>query len=73
MAAVTAIWPIRLNQPVNQPQAGPPSLDAQKYSAPAVGMDEAISPMAIATRTQNTPTSSQPQVIATGPPLLNAM
>ena len=30
IAAVTAIWPIRLNQPVNQPQAGPPSFDAQK-------------------------------------------
>ena len=29
MAAVTAIWPTRLNQPVNQPQAGLPSLDDQ--------------------------------------------
>ncbi len=73
IAAVTAISPTRLNQPVNQPQAGPPSLEAQKYSPPAVGIDEAISPIAIATSTQNTPTSSQPQVTATGPPLLNAM
>ena len=29
MAAVTAIWPIRLNQPVVQPQPGPPSFEAQ--------------------------------------------
>ena len=29
MAAVTAICPIRLNQPVAQPQPGLPSLDAQ--------------------------------------------
>ena len=29
MAAVTAIWPMRLNQPVNQPQAGLPSFEAQ--------------------------------------------
>ena len=29
MAAVTAICPIRLNQPVNQPHAGLPSFDAQ--------------------------------------------
>ena len=29
IAAVTAIWPIRLNQPVNQPQAGLPSFDDQ--------------------------------------------
>ena len=58
---------------MNQPHAGPPSLDAQKYSAPAVGIAEAISPMAIATSTQKAPTSSQPHVIATGPPLLNAM
>jgi hypothetical protein len=29
--------------------------------------------MAIATNTQNTPTTSQPQVITTGPPLLKAM
>jgi hypothetical protein len=74
MAEVTAIWPTRLNQPVNQPQAGPPSLEAQKYSAPAVGIDEAISAIAIAiaTNTENTPTSSQPHVMATGPPLLNA-
>ncbi len=36
-------------------------------------MDEAISPMAIATRMQNAPTSSQPHVITTGPPLLNPM
>ena len=68
MAAVTAICPTRLNQPVNQPQAGLPSFDDQKYSAPAVGIDEAISPMAIDTRIENAPTSSQPQVIATGPP-----
>src|SRR2546422_977434 len=45
MEAVTAIWPTRLNQPVNQPHAGPPSLEAQKYSAPAVGIEEAISPI----------------------------
>jgi hypothetical protein len=73
MAAVTAIWPTRLNQPVNQPQAGPPSRLAQKYSPPAVGIAEAISPMASATRMQNPPTSSQPHVMATGPPLLKAM
>ena len=30
IAAVTAIWPTRLNQPVNQPQPGLPSFDAQK-------------------------------------------
>ena len=30
IAAVTAICPIRLNQPVNQPQPGPPSFDDQK-------------------------------------------
>src|SRR5713101_4607841 len=29
IAAVTAIWPMRLNQPVNHPQAGLPSLDDQ--------------------------------------------
>ena len=29
IAAVTAIWPIRLNQPVNQPQPGLPSFDDQ--------------------------------------------
>ncbi len=29
MAAVTAICPIRLNQPVNHPQAGLPSFDDQ--------------------------------------------
>ncbi len=29
IAAVTAIWPIRLNQPVNQPQPGLPSRDDQ--------------------------------------------
>ena len=68
MAAVTEICPTRLNQPVNQPQAGLPSLDAQKYRAPAVGIAEAISPMAIATRIEKPPTISQPQVIATGPP-----
>src|SRR5690606_30034944 len=73
MAAVTAISPTRLNHPVNQPHAGPPSLDAQKYSAPAVGMAEAISPIAMATSTQKKPTRSQPHVMATGPPLLNAM
>jgi hypothetical protein len=28
IAAVTAICPTRLNQPVNQPQAGLPSFDA---------------------------------------------
>jgi hypothetical protein len=27
IAAVTPIWPIRLNQPENQPQAGDPSFD----------------------------------------------
>src|SRR2546429_4445743 len=72
MAEVTAIWPRRLNHPVNQPQAGPPSLDAQKYRAPAVGIEDAISAIAMATSTHNTPTNSQPHVIATGPPLLNA-
>jgi hypothetical protein len=61
-----------LNQPVNHPHAGPPSRDAQKYSAPAVGMDEAISAIAIATSAVNTLTSTQPQMIATGPPLFNA-
>jgi len=32
IAAVTAIWPTRLNQPVNQPQPGVPpgSFDDQK-------------------------------------------
>ena len=68
MAAVTEICPTRLNQPVNQPHAGLPSFDDQKYRAPAVGIDEAISPIAIDTRIENAPTSSQPQVIATGPP-----
>jgi hypothetical protein len=29
IAAVTAIWPMRLNQPVNQPHAGLPSRDDQ--------------------------------------------
>jgi len=29
MAAVTPIWPMRLNQPVNQPHAGEPSFDDQ--------------------------------------------
>jgi hypothetical protein len=29
MPAVMAIWPTRLNQPVNQPHAGPPIFDAQ--------------------------------------------
>ena len=29
MAAVTATWPMRLNQPVAQPQPGLPSFDAQ--------------------------------------------
>ena len=29
IAAVTAICPIRLNQPVNQPHAGLPSFEAQ--------------------------------------------
>src|SRR5204863_8285396 len=70
IAAVTAIWPMRLNQPVNQPQAGLPSFDAQKYRPPAVGYVEAISPIARATNVQNRPTISQPQVIATGPPWL---
>jgi len=37
IAAVTAIWPTRLNHPVNQPQAGLPSFDDQKYRPPAVG------------------------------------
>ncbi len=64
---------MRLNQPVNQPQAGPPRRLAQKYNAPAVGIAEAISPMAIATSTQKTPTSSHPHVTATGPPLAKAM
>ncbi len=73
MEAVTAIWPTRLNQPVNQPHAGPPSLEAQKYSAPAVGIEEAISPIAIEMSTQKNPTTSQPQVMATGPPLLKPM
>ncbi len=72
MEAVTAIWPIRPNQPVNQPQAGPPSLEAQKYNAPAVGIEEAISAIAIAMRMLKNPTNSQPQVMATGPPLLKA-
>ena len=58
---------------MNQPHAGLPSLDAQKYRAPAVGIDEAISPIAIETMMEKAPTSSQPQVIATGPPLLKAM
>ncbi len=53
---------------MNQPQAAPPSRDDQKYKAPAVGMAEAISPIAIATSTHMPPTSSQPQVIAMGPP-----
>ena len=57
---------------MNQPHAGPPSLEAQKYRAPAVGIAEAISPIAMATSTQKAPTSSQPQVMATGPPLLKA-
>ena len=73
MAAVTEICPTRLNQPVNQPHPGPPSVDDQKYSAPAVGIDEAISPMAIATSTENAPTSSHPHVTATGPPYAKAM
>src|SRR5690349_17453950 len=71
IAAVTAICPIRLNQPVNQPHAGLPSFDAQKYRPPAVGYVEAISPIAIATNVQKKPTISQPHVIATGPPWLN--
>ena len=29
IAAVTAIWPIRLNQPVNHPHPGLPSFDDQ--------------------------------------------
>ena len=53
---------------MNQPHAGLPSLDDQKYRAPAVGIDEAISPIAIDTRIEKAPTSSQPQVMATGPP-----
>ncbi len=73
MAAVTEIWPTRLNQPVNQPHAGLPSLDAQKYRAPAVGIDEAISPIAIEMMIEKAPTISQPQVMATGPPKLKAM
>ena len=70
---MTAIWPTRLNQPVNQPHAGLPSFEPQKYRPPAVGYFEAISPIASATSVQNTPTISQPQVIATGPPWLNAI
>ena len=73
IAAVTAIWPSRLNQPVNQPQAGLPSFDDQKYRPPAVGYVEAISPIASETMMQKKPTSSQPHVIATGPPWLNAI
>jgi hypothetical protein len=38
-----------------------------------VGIAEATSPMARATTMQKLPTSSQPQVTATGPPLLKAM
>src|SRR5438445_11834405 len=72
IAAVTAIWPTRLNQPVNQPHAGLPSFDAQKYRPPAVGYFDAISPIPRATSVQNRPTISQPQVLATGPPWLAA-
>src|SRR2546423_11295286 len=70
IAAVTAIWPMRLNQPVNHPQAGLPSFDAQKYRPPAVGYVDAISPIASATNVQKRPTINQPQVMATGPPWL---
>ena len=38
-----------------------------------MGIDDAISAIASATMVQKPPTSSQPQVTATGPPLLNAM
>src|SRR5215470_16735457 len=73
IAAVTAIWPTRLNQPVNQPHAGLPSFEDQKYRPPAVGYVEAISPIASDTMMQKNPTISQPHVIATGPPWLNAI
>ncbi len=41
--------------------------------APAVGIAEAISPIARPTKMHITPTSTQPQITATGPPLLKAM
>ena len=73
--AVTAIWPTRLNHPVNQPHPGlPPGIfDDQKYNPPAVGYVEAISPSASETKMQKPPTISHPHVIATGPPWLNAI
>src|SRR3954464_9097097 len=76
MAAVTATSPRKLNQPTYQAQAARlrrARRPAQKYSPPAVGYTEQISPMASATHSTKRPTSGQPMVIATGPPAFIAM
>ena len=68
---MTATWPKRLNQPVNQlhaPELFSESLPAQKYSPPAVGYAEAISAIPSPTTSVIAPTMSQPQTMTTGPP-----
>src|SRR5215217_9448512 len=76
MAAVTATSPRKLNQPTYQAQASRlrrARRPAQKYSPPAVGYTEQISPIDRATHRTNSPTSGQPMVMATGPPAFIAM
>src|SRR5438067_226289 len=76
MAAVTAIWPRKLNQPTNHAHCALLRLArayAHQYRPPAVGYTEQISAMASATSVTRPPTSSQPSVMAAGPPLAMAM
>ena len=71
---VTANWPTKLNQPVNQEKNGAylggASIAAQKYGPPAVGIAETISAIAMATNIVKNETHIHPTVITPGPPVL---
>jgi hypothetical protein len=57
-----------LNQPVNHPQAGPPSREAHQYRPPAVGNAEASSAIDSPTMITKIDTIGQPIACCNGPP-----
>src|SRR3954454_882401 len=66
------ISPTTLNQPVNDDQAGPPSLCAHQYGPPAVGKAEVSSDMLTATARMMIAMTGQPIEIASAPPNCHA-
>src|SRR5260221_1523465 len=66
------IRPTMLTQPVNQLQAGPPSLAAHQYGPPAVGKADVSSAIDQAMSMTAAPMIGQPIEIAIGPPAFHA-